>query len=133
MAVIPTHLWLVCLCAQFKDAEEDNARQFKRREDQLVTKMQAETFDLRQEVRILKEHLKNQKHMSHAAASDMAGGTEVDAEELASEVQSLTAQVQNPTHPNPTQSQRTRNTTIQPSYPIHACGRVSILTEILSH
>jgi hypothetical protein len=85
------------LIKQFKESEEANARESKRREDTLVTKMQAQTFDLRQEVRILNEALKNSKSMAdvRGGAHGDAGatGAEVDAEELAVEVQNLTAQL----------------------------------------
>merc|ERR1712164_28689 len=73
------------LIKQFKDSEEAAAREAKRKEDRLRTQMQAETFDLRQEVRILKEQLKNTRSMADAptTTAEGAAGAEVDAEELA--------------------------------------------------
>ena len=83
------------LIKQFKESQETAAREAKRKEDRMQTKMQAETFDLRQEVRILKEQLKNQKSLADRPATSAEGGAgaEVDAEELANDVQSLTAQL----------------------------------------
>ena len=83
------------LVKQFKESEEAAARDAKREKDRMVTKMQAESFDLRQEVRILKEQLKNTRLTADAPAMNAEGaaGAEVDAEELANDVQSLTAQL----------------------------------------
>ena len=83
------------LIKQFKESEETAARESKRKEDRMRTQMQAETFDLRQEVRILKESLKNTRSMADAPTTNAEGGAgaEVDAEELANDVQSLTAQL----------------------------------------
>jgi hypothetical protein len=87
------------LIKQFKANEDKWAKESRKREDELVTKMQADTFDLRQEMRVLREQLKNSKHMAEkkpaAGAGDGGadGGVDADVEELAAEVQSLTAQL----------------------------------------
>eukprot|EP01050_Picozoa_sp_SAG11_P006567 SAG11_NODE_513_length_8837_cov_11.832456_2_plen_855_part_00 len=88
------------LIRDFQASEEVAAKDRKKREDLLVTKMQADTFDLRQEVRILREQLKNSKALAerHPAAGGLGNGdgdgaVAQDVEELAAEVQALTAQL----------------------------------------
>lgn len=85
------------LIKKMESNEERMSKDGKKREDDLVTKMQADTFDLRQEVRVLREQLKNSKQMAdkRPAASGISddAGVDADVEELAAEVQSLTAQL----------------------------------------